>query len=90
MKPRGTTTLPSDRTVKSVAEEDSEAARWGFPVGSEVKSLLDYAGDSGSMWDPRGSHMPQSNQDCVPEPWSLCPRAWEAQLMSPCAPATEA
>ena len=35
--------------------------RSGFPGGSEVKNSPADAGDGGSVPDPRGSHMPQTN-----------------------------
>ena len=62
----------------------------GFPGGSGVKNLPTNAGDSSSIPDPGRSHTPRSNSACWPQLLSLCPRAWEPQLLSPCAATTEA
>ena len=69
----------------------------GFPCGSVVKNLPINAGDTGSIPGLGGFHMLGNNSACVPQLWSLCPRAWDlnlvepwAQLLSPVATATEA
>ena len=55
----------------------------GFPSGSVVKNLPANAGDLGLIPDPGRSHIPRSNQACVPQLVSLCSKAWELQLLSP-------
>ena len=48
-----------------------------------VKKLPANAGNTGSTPGPRRSHMPRSNQAPVPQPMSLCFRAWELQQLKP-------
>ena len=61
----------------------------GFPGGSVVKNLPAHAGDMVSIPDLGRSHMLQSNWARVPQLLSLCSRAWDLQLLSPCAATTE-
>ena len=58
---------------------ESKVICWVFPGGSEVKNLLANPGNTGSIPDQGGSHVPQSNQ------------AHEQQLsvLEPGAPTTE-
>ena len=56
---------------------------WGFPGGSVVKNLPANAGDTALIPDRGRCHMPQGNKAPVPQPLSLCSRAWEPQLLSP-------
>ena len=63
---------------------------WDFPGGAVVKNLPANAGDTGSSPGPGKSHMPRSNLAHVPQLLSLCSRACEPQLLSPCATTTEA
>ena len=58
---------------------------------SVVKNPPINAGETGSIPDLGGSHLPQSNQACVPQLLSLCSRAQEGsvQLLSPSAVTTE-
>ena len=53
-----------------------------FPDGSAVKELAVIAGNTGSIPSPGRSHMPQSNEACVPQPLSLCSRAGKPQLLN--------
>ena len=53
-----------------------------FPGGPVVKDPPASAGDSGPIPGPGRSHMPQSNYTRA-QRLSLCPRAWEPQLLSP-------
>ena len=62
----------------------------GFPGGSVVKNLPATAGDMGSIPGLERSHMPQSNQARAPQLLSLCSRARELQLLSPCTVTPEA
>ena len=62
----------------------------GFPSGSVVKDLPANVGDMGLIPGPGRSHMLQSNLVHVPQLLSLCSGAWEPQLLSPSAAATEA
>ena len=55
----------------------------GFPGGSVVKIPPANAGETGSISDPGGSHMPWSNQASAPQLLSLCFRAQEAQPQKP-------
>ena len=55
-----------------------------------VKNLPASAGDTGSSPGPGRSHMPWSNEACVPQLLSLCSGAREPQLLSPSATTTEA
>ena len=55
----------------------------GFRDGSVVKNLPTNAGNTGLIPDLGGSHMAQSKL-------SLCSRAQELQLLSPCAAKTRA
>ena len=55
-----------------------------FLGGSVVKHLPANAGDTGSIPGLERSHMPRNNKACAPELLSLCSRAWEPQLLSPC------
>ena len=61
-----------------------------LPGGTVGKNLLANAGDMGSITDLGGSQMPRSNETRVTRPLSPCSRAWEPQLLSPCAASTEA
>ena len=54
-----------------------------FPGSPVVKNPLANARDMGSIPGPRGSHMLQSNEAHVPQQLSLCPRAWDLQLLRP-------
>ena len=56
--------------------------------GSVVKNPPANARDVGSIPDPR-SHMLWATKPHVPQPLSSCSRAWEPQLLSPPAAATE-
>ena len=56
---------------------DLKSLLHGFSGGSTVKNLLANAWDTGLIPDPGRSHMPQSNQACVPQLLSLCSRARE-------------
>ena len=62
----------------------------GFPGGSVVKNPPASAGDRGSIPDPGRSGMLWSNWAHRLQLLSLCSRAQEPQLLSPCATATEA
>ena len=53
-----------------------------FPDGSAVKDLADIAGDTGSIPGLGRSHVPQSNEACVPQLLSLCSRAGKPQLLN--------
>ena len=53
-----------------------------------VENLPANAGDTGSI--PGPGSMPQSNKAHPPQLLSLCSRALESQLLSPCATTTEA
>ena len=57
-----------------IKKQNTENSR-EFPGGSVVKNLPANAGDTGSILGPGGSHMLQSNEVCVPQLLSLCPRA---------------
>ena len=61
-----------------------------LPGGAVVKNLPDNAGDTGSSPGPGRSHMPRSHQASAPQLLSLCSRAREPSLLSPCATTTEA
>ena len=63
---------------------------WGFLGSSEIRESAANAGNMGSIPDPGRSHMPWSNQACVPQLLSLCSRAQEPQLLSPPAATSEA
>ena len=52
------------------------------PGGSVAKNLPVSARDGGSIPNLGRSHMPWSNDAYVPRHWSLCPRAWEPQLLT--------
>ena len=54
----------------------------GFPGGAVVENMPANAGDMGSSPGPEIS--------CVPQLLSLCSRAREPRLLSPCAATTEA
>ena len=56
----------------------------GFPGGSVVKNLPANAGEVGPITDVGRSHMPRSNSAPVLRLLSLCSRAGEPQLLSPC------
>jgi len=62
----------------------------GFPGGSVVKNPPASAGDRGSIPDPGRSGMLWSNWAHRLQLLSLCSRAQEPQLLSPCVTATEA
>ena len=55
----------------------------GFPGGTVVKNPPANAGDMGSSAGPGRSHMPRSNQACVPQLLSLSSRAHVLQLLKP-------
>ena len=55
-----------------------------FPGDPVVKNLPASAGDMGSIPDLGRSHMLQGNKACA-QLQSMCSRAWEPQLLSPCA-----
>jgi len=55
----------------------------GFPGGSVVKNPPANAGDVGSVPDPGGSHVLQSNYACVPQPASLCSGATATEVHMP-------
>ena len=61
-----------------------------FPGGSLLKNLPANAGDTGSIPGPGSFRMPQSNEACAPQLLTLCSRAPEPQLLSPCATTIEA
>ena len=61
---------------------ESKVICWVFPGGSEVKNPLANPGDTGSVPDQGGSHMPQSNRAHAPQQLSVYFRAWEPQLLS--------
>ena len=46
-----------------------------------VKNLPANAGDTGSTPDLGRSHMPRSNESCVPQLVGLCSRAQELKLL---------
>ena len=48
------------------------------------------AEDAGLITAPGGSHMPRSNETCVPQLLSLCPRAQEPHLPKPLSPRAQA
>ena len=63
----------------------------GFPGDLVVKNLPANPGDTGSIPDPRRSHVALEQLSlCVPQLVSLCRRAWGPQFLSPCAPTAEA
>ena len=63
----------------------------GFPGDLVVKNLPANPGDTGSIPDPRRSHVALEQLNlCVPQLVSLCRRAWGPQFLSPCAPTAEA
>ena len=55
-----------------------------------VKNQPVSAEDMGSIPDPGRSHMPRTNQVCVPRLLRLCSRAWEPQLLKPAWPRARA
>ena len=61
-----------------------------FPGGAVVKNPPANAGGMGSSPGLGRSHMPRSNQAHAPQLLSLRSRAYEPQLLSPCATTTEA
>ena len=61
-----------------------------FPGDSAVKNLPANAGDVDSNPGLARSLMPQSNEAHALQLLSLCPRAQEPQLLSPCATTTKA
>ena len=67
-------------------ENSIKCISWGCPGSSVVKNLPANTGDTGL----RRYHMLQSNSACGPQLLSLCSRAWEPQLLSPCTATTEA
>ena len=54
-----------------------------FPGVAVAGNLPSNAGDTGSSPGLGGSHMPQSNEACVPQLLSLHSGAHEPQLLSP-------
>ena len=62
----------------------------GLFGGSVVKNLPVDAGDTGLIRDLGRSHMPRSNKACTKQLLSLCSKAWELQLLSPCTITMEA
>ena len=69
---------------------DLKIILWGFLGGSVVKSPSANAGNWSLIPALWRSHKPWSNSACVPRPLSLCPRAWEPQLLSVSATTSEA
>ena len=67
----------------------SRGNRRGFLGDSVVKTPPARAGDMGSIPDPGRSHMLQSKEAHAPQLLSLCSRAGEPKLLSPCAAAAE-
>ena len=63
---------------------------WGFLGVSVVKNLPANVGDTGSIPSPGRSHMPWSIEAHAPQLLNLCSRAWDLQLLGPCATASEA
>ena len=61
-----------------------------FPGGAVVKNPPANAGDTGLSPGLGGSHMPWSNEACVPQLLSLRSGARVPQLLSPRATTTEA
>ena len=57
----------------------------GFSGGPVVRNWPWKVGNTSLIPDPGRSHTPQSNKAHVPQPLSLCPGAWESQLLSLCA-----
>ena len=62
----------------------------GLSDGSVVKNPPTKAGDMGSIPDLGRSHIPQSNQTCVPQLLTLYSGARKPQLLSPPVTITEA
>ena len=62
----------------------------GFTGGAVVKNPPANAGDTGLSPGPGRSHMLRSNLARAPQLLSLCSRAHEPQLLSPCATTPEA
>ena len=60
-----------------------------FPGGSVMKNLPANGGHTGLIPDLGGSHM-WRKYACVPQLLSLCSRAWELHLLSPCATTAKA
>ena len=63
---------------------------WASLVAQLVKNLPANAGETDSIPGRGRSHIPWSSWDREPHLLSLCSRAWEPQLLSPRATATEA
>ena len=61
-----------------------------FPGGTVAKNPPANVGDTGSSPGPGRSHTPRSNKAHASQLLSLCSRAREPQLLSPCATTTEA
>ena len=61
----------------------------GFPGGVVVKNLPANAGDTGSIPGLGRSHMPQSNEACVPQLLSPYSTTTEAHPPRSCAPQQE-
>ena len=55
----------------------------GFPGGLVVRNPPANSGDAGSIPGPGRSHMPLCSEAHEPQPWSLCSRAREPQLLKP-------
>ena len=66
--------------------DDKSMGFRGFPGGSVVKNLFANAVDMGSILSLGRSHLPWSNKARLPQLLSLCSRARELQLLSPCTP----
>ena len=62
----------------------------GFLGDSVVKNPPANAGDTGLILSLGRFHMTRNNSACVPQLLSLYSRAWELQLLSPCATTIEA
>ena len=67
---------------------DTKKVHMDFPGGAVVKNPPANTGDMGSSPGPGRSHMPWSNEARVSQLLSLCSRAREPQLLSPCATTT--
>ena len=62
---------------------DNLVESWGFPGGSGSKNPPAKAGDAGLIPDLGGSHVPWTDEACVPRLQGLCSGAWEPQLQKP-------
>ena len=64
--------------------------RTGFPDGSVVKNPPANTGETGSIPGPGRSQHATEQLGRAPQLLSLCSRAWELQLLSPCVATSEA